>query len=139
MTMENATLMMITALTLLGLAGCSSTQALGAAPYTTAYSGPTYVQGTGERTATVAALGLQACANHASNAQKTYADDFRVLRFDTERLVNLPVSTFVGSQPVARVLDGEGARYGRDEYRLVSFHCLQDTAGQVVYSFVRGQ
>jgi hypothetical protein len=116
------------------LAACSS------APWGgSAYHGPVYVPVGQPRVAPVAALGLQACADHAAAQQASVADDFRVLRFDTERLLALPVREQVGSQPIARVLDGSGARYGAKEYQLVRFHCLQNIAGHVVYSFVRAE
>ena len=103
------------------------------------YKGPVYVPSAPRTTTSMAALGLQACADHAASAQASVADDFRVLRFDTERLIALPVRETVGSQQIAGVYDGQGARYGSKEYRLVRFHCLQNPAGQVVYSFVRAE
>jgi hypothetical protein len=127
----------IAVLALLGgaAAGCA-----GQNSYGTAYNGPVYVASTSPRVSTnIAALGLQACADHAAAAQKAVADDFRVLRFDSERLVALPVQETVGSQAIAGVYDGYGARYSAKEYRLVNFHCLQNPAGQIVYSFVRAQ
>jgi hypothetical protein len=119
--------------TLLGVLGATAAGCAGQTGHSYAYNGPTYVASSAPRVSTnVAALGLQACADHAAAAQKSVADDFRVMRFDSERLVALPVRETVGSQAIAGVYDGYGARYGAKEYRLVQFHCLQDTAGQIV-------
>lgn len=86
----------------------------------------------------VATPALQACVDHAANAQVSVnRDSFKMLRFDTSNLLEAEIRQMVGSQPVSDVLDGEGAYWGTKEFRAVTFHCLLNPQGQVVYSFVR--
>lgn len=86
----------------------------------------------------VATVALQACVDHAANAQvQVNRESFRMLRFDTNSLLEAEVRQMVGKQAVSDVLDGEGAYWGEKEYRAVSFHCLLNPEGRVVYSFVR--
>jgi hypothetical protein len=88
---------------------------------------------------------LQACADHAANAQKAaFGDSFKALQLDTDNLVVAKASGNVGKQPVGAIFDGEGQWYGRPtgtmgEWRRVKFHCMVSPVGNVVYSFVRGE
>jgi hypothetical protein len=86
---------------------------------------------------------LQACADHAADAQRsTFGDKFNGLQFDTANLVLTKPTGAVGSQQVAAVYDGDGEWYGRPygtmgEWRKIRFHCMISPVGEVVYSFVR--
>jgi hypothetical protein len=88
---------------------------------------------------------LQACADHAANAQRAaFGDVFTSLQFDSANLLLTSPDGKVGNQEVGAVYDGDGAWYGRPmgtngEWRRVRFHCMVSTAGQVVYSFVRAE
>lgn len=83
---------------------------------------------------------LQACAVHASGAQKAaFGDDFNGLQLNTQGLIVTAPKLPVGKQQVSAIYDGEGQWFGVREYRKVRFHCMISPAGQVVYSFVRGE
>lgn len=88
---------------------------------------------------------LQACADHAANAQRdAFGDKFRALQFDSADLVLASPSQKVGSQTIGAVYDGNGQWYGRPagtmgEWRAVRFHCMVSPVGNVVYSFVRAE
>lgn len=86
---------------------------------------------------------LQACADHAANAQRqTFGNTFTGLQFDTANLVLAKPHGAVGSQQVGAVYDGDGQWFGRPygtmgEWRRIRFHCMISPVGEVVYSFVR--
>jgi hypothetical protein len=88
---------------------------------------------------------LQACVDHAAQAQRTtFGEAFRGLQFDTAQMVATAPQNPVGQQKVGLVFDGNGTWWGRPqgtqgEWRRVRFHCLFNPAGQVVYSFVRSE
>ena len=84
------------------------------------------------------AADLQYCADHVAQGQRAaLGSAFQMLRLEKDGLLVQPVQQYVGSQYVARLQDGEGVWYGRKEYRMVRFHCLQAEDGRVVYSFIR--
>lgn len=88
---------------------------------------------------------LQACADHAANAQRAaFGDVFTSLQLNNNNLVLTAPDRAVGSQQVGAVYDGDGVWYGRPvgtlgERRTLRFHCMISPAGQVVYSFVRSE
>lgn len=83
---------------------------------------------------------LQACADHAAAGIRAAGNQgFQRLRMDTAGLYRTPLNQTVGNTHVATVQDGYGAWYGQREWRRVRIHCLNDAAGQVLYSFVRAE
>ena len=88
---------------------------------------------------------LQACADHAANAQRdAFGDKFRALQFDSANLVLAVPGEKVGSQQIGAIYDGDGQWYGRPagtmaEWRAIRFHCMVSPVGNVVYSFVRAE
>lgn len=83
---------------------------------------------------------LKACEAHASKAQKdVFGSDFSMLQFSTRGMVLTAPTEAVGKQRISAVYDGEGEWFGPREWRKVRFHCMISPAGQVVYSFVRGE